>query len=179
MEIHPYEKAWLGVSMLLIVAWIGTIVFGAVGLGIQMVDDSGGTVDPALIADGDYDAVENFEEPGVRTTDDGVEVYVVSAKFAFQPGTSEPIEVPADRPVTFHVTSSDVTHGFEIPGTNVNTMVIPGQVSKFTAEFDEPKEYGVLCNEYCGSLHHEMEGKLVVVEEQNWDPETMLDGGES
>jgi cytochrome c oxidase subunit 2 len=169
MEIHPYEKAWLGVSMLLIVAWIGTIVFGAVGLGIQMVDDSGGTVDPALIADGDYDAVENFEEPGVRTTDDGVEVYVVSAKFAFQPGTSEPIEVPADRPVTFHVTSSDVTHGFEIPGTNVNTMVIPGQVAELTVEFDEARQYGIVCNEYCGAGHHGMEGSIRVVQPSEFE----------
>jgi cytochrome c oxidase subunit 2 len=174
MEIHRYEKFWFAASLLLIVAFIATITFGAVGAGISMVDDDGGTVDPDNL--GEH---ERFGNPGVFASDqEGIDYEVNMRAFhpAFVPST---VEIPEGSTVQFYITSQDVIHGYEVVGTNVNTMVIPGQVSKFTAEFDEPKEYGVLCNEYCGSLHHEMEGKLVVVEEQNWDPETMLDGGES
>jgi cytochrome c oxidase subunit 2 len=49
---------------------------------------------------------------------------------------------------------------------------VPGQVSEITVQFSEqsePKEYGILCNEYCGSAHHTMEGKLVVVPQSEWE----------
>jgi len=169
MHIHRFERIWFGVSLVLIVALIGTIVYGAVGPGVAMVDDSGGTVDPDVIANGDYEATDNFREPGVYESDDGVDVYVVARQYLFQPGTSEPIEVPAGEPVRFHVTTPDVTHGFNLAGTNVNSMVIPGQIAEFTVTFDEPGEHGIVCHEYCGSGHHTMEGQVVVVEESEFD----------
>jgi cytochrome c oxidase subunit 2 len=71
--------------------------------------------------------------------------------------------VPAGSTVTFHITSSDVIHGFEVAGTNVNTMAIPGQVARVTVQFDETRNYGLICHEYCGAAHHTMEGQLQVV----------------
>jgi len=169
MHVHRFEKLWFGASLVLIVAFIGTIVYGAVGPGVAMVDDSGGTVEPSVIADGNYEQVDNFREPGVYESDDGVDVYVVARQYLFQPGTSEPIEVPAGEPVTFHVTSPDVTHGFNLAGTNVNSMVIPGQIAEFTVTFDETGEHGIVCHEYCGSGHHTMAGQVVVVEQSEFD----------
>ena len=43
-------------------------------------------------------------------------------------------------------------------------MVIPGYVTEFTVTFPKAGEYLMLCHEYCGLLHHEMQG-LVTVEE--------------
>jgi len=169
MHVHRFEKLWFGASLVLIVAFLGTIIYGAVGPGVAMVDDSGGTVEPSVIADGNYEQVENFREPGVYDTDDGVNVYVVARQYLFQPGSSEPIEVPAGEPVTFHVTTPDVTHGFNLAGTNVNSMVIPGQIAEFTVTFDETGEYGIVCHEYCGSGHHTMEGQVVVVEQSEFE----------
>jgi cytochrome c oxidase subunit 2 len=80
--------------------------------------------------------------------------------FSFSP---DPIEIPANTPVTFRITSGDVVHGFEVVGTNANAMAIPGYVSQFTMAF-KPGEYTIGCNEYCGLLHHTMVGKLVVKE---------------
>ncbi|MDY7082463.1 MAG: cytochrome c oxidase subunit II, partial [Halobacteria archaeon] len=105
----------------------------------------------------------------VKTGENTYDVYVIARRFAFQPGTRQPIRIPANSRVTFHVTSPDVIHGFDIVGTNINTMVIPGQVSTMTAEFNETGEYGIVCNEYCGSGHHFMEGKLVVVPESEFN----------
>ncbi len=84
---------------------------------------------------------------------------VVAQMFAFSP---DPIEVPANRPVTFRVTSADVIHGFEVIGTNANAMAVPGYVTQFTVTFARPGEYLIACHEYCGILHHNMVGKLIV-----------------
>lgn len=166
MEIHRFEKLWLATALLLIVGFIATVTYGAVGVGVQMVGDGGDTVEPAAVDDH-----PKFGDPGIEKTDDGYSVYVVSRQFFFDPGTSEPIRVPTDTRVTFYVTSSDVIHGFELAGTNVNAMVIPGQITEMTVVFDEPGEYGILCNEYCGAGHHAMEGKLVAVPSEEFEME--------
>ncbi|MFD1689807.1 cytochrome C oxidase subunit II, partial [Halolamina salifodinae] len=56
MHVHRFERLWFAASLVLIVAFLGTIVYGAVGPGVAMVDDSGGTVEPSVIANGDYEA---------------------------------------------------------------------------------------------------------------------------
>ena len=168
MNIHTYEKLWLVAGMILIVGFIATVTYGAVGLGIAMVDDSEPTIDPTNL-----DEHEGFADPGVtQVGDDEYEVYVEAWQFGFTPGSEhlgqDPIVVPEGSTVTFYVTSSDVIHSFSVVGTNVNTMVVPGEISTMTVEFDEPGEYGVLCNEYCGGGHHDMEGMLYVVPEDEF-----------
>ena len=165
MDVHRFEKHWIAASLVMIVAWIATVSYGAVGPpGIQMIDDSGGTVDPADIANNDFGAADAFREPGVyETGENEYAVYVVARQFAFDPGTSAAIRVPAGSRVTFYVTSADVIHGFEVVGTNVNAMVIPGQVTRMTVEFGGPRTYGIVCNEYCGAGHHTMAGTIEVV----------------
>lgn len=166
MEIHRYEKIWTAVALLLIVGLIATVTYGAVGPGVKMVDDSGGTIDSGSLGE------TEFADPGVtKTGENQYEVHVVARQFLFQPGTTSPIRVPANSEVTFYITSSDVVHGFEIAGTNVNTMAIPGQVAEITVRFDQPAEYGIVCHEYCGAGHHTMAGQLVVVPEDEYDTE--------
>jgi cytochrome c oxidase subunit 2 len=168
MEIHRFEKVWLGVALVLIVGLIATVTYGALGAGVAMVDDSGGTVDSDAVTES-----PNFREPGLyETGEDEYAVYVVARRFSFQPGTSSPIRLPAGSRVTFYVTSADVVHGFELAGTNVNTMAIPGQVAKITVEFDDPGEYDIVCHEYCGSAHHTMVGDVTVVPQSEYQGES-------
>ena len=172
MEIHRFEKVWTALAILLIVGFISTIVYGAVGPGIQMIDQSGGTVDADLISDGAYDQVSNFEEPtqlAQHVEGDRYEAYVVASRFRFNPGSTNPLTIPAGSTVTLYVTSPDVMHGFEVVGTNVNTMVLPGQVSQMTVEFDDPATYSIVCNEYCGNAHHLMEGSIEVVPQSEFE----------
>jgi cytochrome c oxidase subunit 2 len=165
MEIHRFEKVWLLAALVLVVGMIATVTYGALGAGVTMVDDDGGTVDPAAPSES-----PNFREPGVYNAGDGeYEVYVVARQFAFQPGSGDAIRVPANSRVTFYVTSGDVVHGFSLAGTNVNSMAIPGQVAQMTVEFDEPGEHDIVCHEYCGSAHHSMVGKVVVVPESDFE----------
>lgn len=164
MNIHTYEKLWLAASMVLIVGFIVTITYGSVGLGIAMIDDSEDTIDANNV--GDH---PGFADPGVEQVGENeYEVHVIAVQFAYFPGQ---IEVPANSTVTFHVTSEDVIHSYSIVGTNANMMVIPGEISTMTIETQEPGEYGILCNEYCGAGHHDMEGLLIVQPEDEFELE--------
>ena len=73
------------------------------------------------------------------------------------------VSVPANTPVKFRLTSADVVHGFLLPDTNVNTMVVPGFVAEVRTSFAQPGEYEMPCNEFCGLGHHAMWTRVSVV----------------
>jgi len=157
MHVELYERIWMWAASVLVLAFLGTII---VMSAVQAVTPPSHleTIDPSSIAND-----PEFGSPGVRPgPDGGVVVSVVAETFDFMPN---PIEVPANRPVTFRLTSADVIHGFEVVGTNANAMAIPGYVSQFTVTFPKPGEYLIACNEYCGLLHHNMVAKLIVKKE--------------
>ena len=154
MHVNPYERFWMWAAAAIIVLFLGTIGVGLLGQGIRPPSHVE-TIDPQAVWS---DA--RFAERGVAMNSDGsVTVTGITLMFAFQPAE---IRVPAGRRVTFRLTSADVTHGFQIVGTNANVMVVPGYVSQFTIVFAEPGEYLIVCNEYCGLGHHAMMGKLIV-----------------
>jgi cytochrome c oxidase subunit 2 len=154
VHVELYERIWMWAAAALIALFLGAIVVTA---GAQAIHPPSHleTVDPAAIM-----SHPEFGEPAVATRPDGsVVVPVLAGMFAFLP---DPIEVPANVRVTFRITSADVIHGFQVVGTNANAMAIPGYVSQFTVTFKAPGEYPIACNEYCGTLHHAMVGKLIV-----------------
>jgi len=154
MHVALYERIWMWAAAVLVVIFLGTIFVTA---GLQAIEPPGHleTIDPTAIHEH-----PEFGSPTVTTLPDGsVVVPVVSGMFAFSP---DPIEVPANTRVTFRLTSEDVIHGFQIVGTNANAMAIPGYVTQFNMTFARPGEYTIVCNEYCGLMHHSMVGKLIV-----------------
>lgn len=157
MKIDLYERIWMWMAAVLIVAFLGAIAFAA-GSQAAHPPSHVETIDPQAVPDS-----EEFGSPGVATLEDGrIVVTMVAEMFAFSP---DEIRVPAGRPVTFRVTSPDVIHGLHVVGTNVNAMIVPGYVSEFTITFNRPGEYLMVCHEYCGLLHHEMQGSLIVEEQ--------------
>ena len=153
MNVALYEKIWMWAAGILIAAFLATIVIGLTGSALQPPSHIE-TIDPTAVY-----SDPRFAETGVTVDSDRVTVTIVAMMFAFAPNE---IHVPANRAVTFRLTSSDVTHGFQIVGTNGNTMVVPGYVSQFTTTFRTPGEYLIVCNEYCGLSHHLMSAKLIV-----------------
>jgi cytochrome c oxidase subunit 2 len=154
MHVHAYERAWMWSAGALITVFLGTLAYATVAQGIRPPSHIE-TIDPRTVMDD-----PRFSHPGVTTGNDGKTVVTgVLMTFSFQPAE---IHVPARRPVTFRLTSTDVQHGFQIVGTNANSMVIPGYVSEFTTVFRRPGEYLIVCNEYCGIGHHMMSAKLIV-----------------
>jgi cytochrome c oxidase subunit 2 len=143
---------WMAVVLLAL--FVGTIVVTATSQAIAPPSHME-TIDPQNLAN-----YPEFANPAVTVQPDGsVRASIVAQMFSFSP---DPIEVPANRPVTFRITSADVIHGFEVVGTNAQAMAIPGYVSQFTLTFKTPGTYTIGCNEYCGLAHHTMVGKLIV-----------------
>lgn len=154
MNVDLYEKIWMWMAGVLIIAFLGAILFG-VGSQAAHPPSHVETINPEAV----YDS-EEFGSPGVNELEDGrVVVSMLAEMFLFDP---DEIRIPAGAPVTFRVTSSDVIHGLHIVGTNANAMVIPGYVTEFSITFDRPGEYLMVCHEYCGLLHHEMMGTVIV-----------------
>ena len=54
--------------------------------------------------------------------------------------------------------------GHKLEGTNINMLIVPGQVSKLTVTFDKPGVYTWVCHEYCGLGHAAMFGQVTVTE---------------
>lgn len=155
MGIDPYERNWMGVSILLLLVFAATITIGGFAMGFE-VPGAEDRVDPRTVLD-----TPPWDEPGVREIAPGIyEAYVIAQTWSFEP---REIEVPVGSEVTIYVTSPDLQHGFSVRDTNVNMQVIPGQVSKLTFTFDEIGEYPYICNEYCGRGHAAMFGVVNVV----------------
>ncbi|MFC3040654.1 cytochrome c oxidase subunit II [Virgibacillus xinjiangensis] len=154
MKLHRHEEIWLiiGVSILVISMVVTGYQTFALGMGPPSDKD---TIDPQLV-----DETAPFDNPGVyEIGENKYEVIMTLQAFSFTPNE---IEVPAGAEVTFRMTSKDVTHGFQIAGTNANAMVMPGHIQTITETFDEPGEYLVICNEYCGA-GHQMMGTTITV----------------
>ena len=154
MKVHTYEKAFLTVGAAVLVACAIALVYATVAHGIHLPGVSG-RVDPANLA-----STPPFDQPGVYARGaDAYEVVVIGRAWNFQPAE---VHVPAGAEITFTATTADVIHGFNVEGTRLNMMLIPGQVSRNTYTFDEPGEYLVICHEYCGLAHHTMYGRVIV-----------------
>jgi cytochrome c oxidase subunit 2 len=154
MKVDLYERIWMWGAGVIIVLFLGTLSYAVMAQGLRPPSHIE-TIDPKNVL-----SDPRFAGPDVVIRPDGSAlVTMVALTFAYQPNE---IHVPANRPVTFRLTSSDVQHGFQIVGSNANTMVVPGYISEFTTVFKRPGEYLIVCNEYCGTGHHLMSAKLVV-----------------
>ena len=150
----PYERRWMIISLVLLIAFMVTVTVAGFALGFQVPGDES-RVDPRTVADS-----PPWSEPGLRDLGNGEYVaYILSRQYLFEPNT---LTVPVGSTVTFYVTSTDVQHGFKLQDTNVNMQVVPGEVSKLTVEFDEPGEHQYICNEFCGIGHAAMFGRVIV-----------------
>lgn len=159
MKVDLYERIWMwGVGVMLVVFFAST---AAAALGSQIHPPSHvETIDPrTALTD------PRFRRQGVSVDARGrVHATVVGMMFTWLPNE---LVLPADTPVTFHLTSPDVIHGYQIVRTNGQSMVIPGYISQFTTRF-AAGEYLVACNEYCGVGHHIMASRLKVVPKSQW-----------
>ncbi|GGR03260.1 cytochrome C oxidase subunit II [Deinococcus ruber] len=153
--IEKYELGWLVVALVLIAMLFAGVLASMIS---ETVPGFFGTkaqyIDPAKLSQ------TPFATPGLKTGPDGaLDAYIVATAFQFQPNV---LRVPAGRPVTLHMVSTDVIHGLLLGQGNVNVELIPGQVAVITKVFDHPGSYTSECNEYCGTGHQTMSFKLIV-----------------
>jgi cytochrome c oxidase subunit 2 len=143
------------ISFVVLAIFFIAIVISAFSIGFQ-VPGVYQRIDPATL----HNADSPFADPQVRELAPGrYEAYIRAQIWSFTPGE---IIIPAGSTITFYATSQDVQHGVKITGTNINMMILPGQVSTLSATFDKPGTYNFICHEYCGTLHHTMYGRIIV-----------------
>ncbi len=159
MKVVLYERIWMwGVGVMLLF-FFGTLANASIRHGFHPPSHVE-TIDPRKVFQS-----PQFRRQGVAVDAGGaVHVTVIGMMFAWLP---DQLVVPAETPVTFHLTSTDVIHGFQLIRSNGQAMLIPGYVSQFTTTF-QPGEYLVACNEYCGLGHHTMAGRLTAVSKAEW-----------
>lgn len=161
MGIDPWEKNWMLVSIVLLVAFAAAITVAGFAAGFQLPGEES-EVDPRTVA-----TEGPFAEPGLHELGDGrFEAYILAQAWSFAP---RELVVPVGAEVDIYVTSPDLQHGFKITDTNVNMQIVPGQVSKLSFTFDEIGEFPYICTEYCGSAHAAMWGTVTVVSQADFD----------
>lgn len=74
--------------------------------------------------------------------------------------------VPLGVPVAFNAHTTDVTHGFGVMDASgrilLQVQAMPGYVNRVDYTFDAPGLYRVVCLEYCGIAHHDMQTEFTV-----------------
>jgi len=170
MSTHAYERRYLVVVGALVALMLLMIVGSFVLLNLYPPSNSGETIDSTRLHLTDEFAEANL---GVSRNPDGtVVVRMVMGKYLVHP---QEITIPADTTVTFRIATPDVVHGLNVPGTNLNTMVVPGYVAQVRTQiqFREVRKHGIanadgsvtlplFCNEYCGYGHQSMWGRIIV-----------------
>ena len=153
-KFHKLEELWLTISVTVLVCFL--LIAGYQTFALAMGPPSHKeTIDPQKV-----DQTAPFDKPGLKKVGENeYEVVMTFQVFSFNPGN---IEIPKGAKVTFIMTSKDVVHGFEVAGTNINAMVMPGQIQKISHTFNKPGNYLVLCNEYCGAGHQLMSTTITV-----------------
>ena len=85
------------------------------------------------------------------------------------------LHVPIGRNVKIIMTSEDVLHDLYFPSFRVKADVIPGRYTHVWFNATKAGTYPLYCAEYCGTRHSGMIGKVVVMEEEDY--QAWLAGG--
>jgi cytochrome c oxidase subunit II len=156
------EKRWLAIMAAMLVVMMAVVV--ATGIAGALHPSSNvEIVDPTTLhLQGEF--VESNLGTAVEP-DGSVTVRLIAEQYDFVPRC---VRVPAATPVKFRLTSADVVHGFLLPDTNVNTMVVPGFVAEVRTSFAAPGEYAMPCHEFCGLGHQAMWAHVSVVPKEQF-----------
>lgn len=151
------EKRWLALMGGMLALMMAIVVVTGMTNAIHPPSNVE-TIDPTTLhLDGEF-AESNLGTAQGR--DGSLTVRLVAGQYGFEPYCTK---VAVDTPVKFRLTSADVIHGFLLPSTNVNTMVVPGFVSEVRTRFTRAGIYRMPCNEFCGAGHHAMWARVSVV----------------
>lgn len=159
------ELRWVIVVGIAVVIIVGSIVISSAAIVLHP-PSSVERIDPTTLHVSGEFVEDNLG--AVQNRDGSVTVRLIATQFAFVPRC---VVVPAERPVTFRITSPDVIHGLLVLGTNVNTMVLPGYVAEVRTTFPRAGEHLMPCHEFCGLGHSEMWSRVRVVEPDAWQPD--------
>lgn len=86
-------------------------------------------------------------------------IKIVAQRFVYTPNE---IVLKTGQPVRLEFTSLDFVHGFRIPELNIRADLPPGRITIIRLIPQKAGVYDFLCDNFCGSGHEEMSGKIIV-----------------
>ncbi|MCC7077092.1 MAG: Sec-dependent nitrous-oxide reductase [Acidimicrobiia bacterium] len=102
-------------------------------------------------------------EERIERNGNNVEIWSTAIRSHFNP---EHVQVQQGDNVTWHITnleqSQDATHGFSLPGYNIQLSLEPGEAETIRFVADKPGIFTWYCSEFCSALHLEMMGYFMV-----------------
>jgi cytochrome c oxidase subunit II len=120
----------------------------ATGLFVVAMGLGGATLGGALLAQTE---TNNAKQEQV--------IKIVARRFAYTPNE---IVLKKGQPVVLEFTSIDFVHGFKIPDLNIRADLPPGKVTRIRLTPDKVGVYDFLCDNFCGSEHEDMSGRILV-----------------
>ncbi len=102
-------------------------------------------------------------EERIERDGNNVEIWMTAVRSRFTP---EHVEIKQGDHVIWHNTNVerayDATHGFSIPGYNINVSIEPGETATFEFDATQDGVFSYYCSEFCSALHLEMVGYMLV-----------------
>jgi nitrous-oxide reductase len=102
-------------------------------------------------------------EERIERDGNNVEIWMSAVRSHFSP---EHVEINQGDHVTWHITNVerayDATHGFALPGYNINISIEPGETATFEFDATQDGVFTYYCSEFCSALHLEMVGYMLV-----------------
>ncbi|MEE9188542.1 MAG: hypothetical protein V3U36_04165, partial [Anaerolineales bacterium] len=102
-------------------------------------------------------------EERIERDGNNVEIWMTAVRSHFSP---EHVEINQGDHVTWHITNVerayDATHGFSLPGYNINLSIEPGETATFEFDATQDGVFTYYCSEFCSALHLEMVGYMLV-----------------
>ena len=172
----PSERVWWNIPvartelMWVIIAFLwGLFMFFMMiywhGAGKQNLSNEAYRTDPAVFAARTEEMIAKYkvrEEAGfpVVHPPPGSDVYLIARLWQWYPI----LEFEKDQSYRLHIMSMDWLHGFSAQPVNINLEIHPDYDMVLTVTPDQAGEFAIVCNEFCGIGHHNMLGKIHVVE---------------
>jgi cytochrome c oxidase subunit 2 len=110
-----------------------------------------------------------------RMPKNAMEMYVVGKqwmwKFQHPTGQREinELHVPVNRKIKLTMTTEDVLHDLYFPEFRTKADVVPGRFTYLWFEATKTGTFNIFCAEYCGTNHSLMGGKVIVLEQDDYD----------
>jgi cytochrome c oxidase subunit 2 len=164
--LHRPEIVWITVSFLWGLVMFGAMIYWHV-VGEQNLSNEAYRVNPEAYAAKVEEMVAQYQvreegDTGVPVVrpQPGSDVYLLARLWDWYPV----LELEKDQSYRLHLSSIDWMHGFSLQPVNINVQVHPNYELVMTIRPNEAGTFGVVCNEYCGIGHHQMTGRIHVVE---------------
>ncbi|OQY84612.1 MAG: cytochrome C [Chloroflexi bacterium UTCFX4] len=111
----------------------------------------------------DPNAISAPDQAKIVRNGNKVEIWTAVIRSHFTP---EHVKLKKGDQVTWHFSNleqtRDATHGFALPGYNVNLSLEPGKTETLEFVADKDGTFAFYCTEFCSALHLEMAGYMMV-----------------